>query len=196
MEANEQYPVSCPDTLEVVISGQNRIRQKISADGRLDLGALGRVRVEGLTQPQIEQRVAALAGASPAAVRVRVAAYDSQEVFIFGEVNGLQRAVPYRGEETVLELLQRAGGLSEGAEPNDIYVVRSHVAEGGQPEVFPIQLAQAGKGPQADLKLRPFDQVYIGATRQAGVCKSLPPWLRPLAESLCGMKRSDEKRAQ
>jgi protein involved in polysaccharide export with SLBB domain len=189
-EMSELYRVSCPDVVEVTLPGGQVIREKIDIDGRIDLGGPGRVRIEGLTRPEIERRVAEADSVSPTEVHVRVAEYVSQEIYIFGEVNGLQRAMPYRGEETVSELLQRMGGLGEGAEPNDVYVVRAHVADGGRPEVFPIALGPGSKE-RARLKLQPFDQVYIGETRRSSLCKSLPPCLRALFESLGSGKSED-----
>jgi protein involved in polysaccharide export with SLBB domain len=194
-EMMEHYRVGCPDVLEVVVVQQPAVRPRISVEGRIDLGQLGQPRVDGLTCSEIAQTIAECAHVRQDDVQVKVAEFNSQEVYIFGEVKGVQRAVPYRGGETVLELLRRAGGLSEGAEPNDVYVVRAHIADGGRPEVFPIPLTDAGsvKDAKADLKLQPFDQVYIGETRQWGVCRALPPCLRPLYESLWGMKRTEAK---
>jgi protein involved in polysaccharide export with SLBB domain len=190
---SEQYHACCPDVLDVSVGHSPPIHARISPDGRIDLAALGEVRVEGLTCGEIERRVAAAARQTPDAVHVQVADFKSQQVYIFGEVNGLQRAVPYRGPETVLQLLQRAGGLSQGAEPDDVYVVRSHVASGGQPELFPIHLEEAsGKDRRAVLQLEPFDQIYIGETRRSSFRKCLPPWLRPLYESLWGMKETKQ----
>src|SRR5258708_3214932 len=94
----DHYQVPCPALLEAAIRGVPLVREKIDADGRLDLGGLGNVCVEGLTRPEIDRRIAAAVGALPSTVHVQVAEYNSQQIFIFGEVHGLQRAVPYRGE--------------------------------------------------------------------------------------------------
>jgi protein involved in polysaccharide export with SLBB domain len=190
--ANQPYRLGCPDVLEVAIADQPPQRVKINADGRIDLGPLGQVRVEGRSGPDVEHLIADAACRSPKEVRVRVAEYNSQQVYLFGAVHGLQRAVPYRGRETVRELLHRAGGLGDGAKPDDVYVVRSHVADGGRPEVFPIPLEDTGKPAKPDLRLEPFDQIYIGEAHQSTVRRGLPPCLRPLYEALCGMKHTNE----
>ncbi len=184
----EQYRVSCPDSLHFAVGVSPPLDARVRIDGRVDLPTLGEVRVEGLTCTEIEQRIASAANLPASAVHVRVGDFRSQQIYIFGEVNGLQRAVPYQGQESVMELLRRVGGLSDGAEPNDVTVVRSHVADGRPPELFPVHLDAETRDRGANLKLEPFDQVYIGETRQSSIRKCLPPWLRPLYESLWGMK--------
>jgi len=191
-EVSEHYQICCPDVVEVSVAGRSLGPRRVGPDGRIDLGPLGQLRAEGNTIPQVERAVAAATGVPPSGARVRIAEFNSQQVYVFGEVNGLQRAVPYRGQETVVELLRRAGGLAEGAEPEDVCIVRANVASGGRPEVFPVQLQDilSGKDSKTNLKVQPFDHVYIGETRQSCLMKCLPPCLRPLYQSLCGLKAS------
>jgi protein involved in polysaccharide export with SLBB domain len=189
----EKYTLACPDVLECSIEGEPDVggRFTIGPDGRIDLGKLGQLRVEGLTLAEVRRAVAARAKVAPEAVRVEVVEFNSQQVYIFGEINGLQRAVPYQGEETVLALLQRVGGVTAGAAPDSIYVVRTQVADGRQPEVFHIALKEIvnGQSQSTNICLQPFDQIYVGETRQSSVKKCMPPWLRPLYQALCGLHR-------
>src|SRR5262249_14387724 len=126
----EHYTVGCPDVLEVRVSNRPDLsgRQTVGPDGRIELAALGRQRGEGHTPPEIAQLLAAALGVPSRQVQVRVADYQSQEVYLFGQVSGLQRTVPYQGQETVLDLLQRIGGITPGAAPDDVYVIRTRVA--------------------------------------------------------------------
>ena len=57
-------------------------------DGCIGLGSLGRLRVEGRTAPEIAQLLATGLGVPPDAVRVRVAGYRSQHLFLIGQVVG------------------------------------------------------------------------------------------------------------
>ena len=99
--------------------------------------------------------------------------------------------MPYQGPETVLDLLQRVGGLSPSAAPTDVQVVRAHVADGKTPEVFHVDLAAivVKHDQQSNVRLLPFDQVYVGQSRRSTYVPALPPWLRPLYHALCGMWR-------
>ena len=146
--------------------------------------------MEGQTPEEVAATLAAAARVPPEAVHVRVAAFNSQQVYLFGEVIGLHRAVPYQGPETVLDLLQRVGGITPAAAPSDVYVIRSHVADGHDPEMFHIDLhaITANKDDSTNVRLQPFDQVYVGQSRQAVIDRCMPPWLRPAYQRLAGMK--------
>jgi protein involved in polysaccharide export with SLBB domain len=184
----EHYAVGCPDVLEVSVPDRPELsgRHTVGPDGRIGLEALGRPRVEGHTPPEIARLVADALGVPEGQVRVRVADYQSQEVYLFGQVSGLQRAVPYQGQETVLDLLQRIGGITPGAAPEDVYVIRTRVAEGQRPEFIHVDLhgIVLNHDQHTNLRVQPFDQIHVGETRQARVERCIPPWLRPLYRAL------------
>jgi protein involved in polysaccharide export with SLBB domain len=192
-EITDGYHARCPDVLRVDIAGLPQFsgQQRIGADGRINLGDAGRPRVDGETAPEIIRTVAEVVRVSPEQVQVEVVEYSSQYLYLFGEVAGLQRAVPYQGPETVLDLLHRVGGLTPGAAPRDIRIVRPHIADGKTPEVFHIDLAAIilRNDPETNINLEPYDQVHIGQSRRSYIGSCLPPWLRPIYDRLCGMKR-------
>jgi len=184
----ENYQVGCPDVLLIEIAGSSprALGKTVGPDGRIDLGAIGKVRVDGRSPFQIEALLAEELDLAPGQVHVRVAKYRSQQLFLFGQVVGWQRSVPYQGQETVLDLLQRVGGITSGAEPNDVYVVRAHIAEGGRPEVFHIDLQAIVEqhNQKTNIRLMPNDQIYVGETRQASIERSIPPWVRPFYQAV------------
>ena len=187
------YTVFCPDVLEIAVDGRPGLsgRRPVIVDGRIDLGYLGRLRVEGRTVPAITNRIAEVAGVPPEQVHVRVVDFNSQKVYLTGEGNGVQRAVAYRGSETVLDLLQRVGGITPGAAPGSVHVIRTHVAEGKPPEVYHIDLEPIvlRHDQRSNLRLQPFDQIYIGETRKSSLQKCFPHWIQPLYKSICGLYR-------
>jgi polysaccharide export outer membrane protein len=196
-EVAQQYRAGCPDMLELNIDGADDwhgVPLLIGVDGRIDLGPLGRPRVEGLTGAEIATLIAHQAQLPGYQVHVRVSDYRSQKVYIFGQVKGQERAVPFRGQETVLELLQRVGGITAGAEPSDVYVLRAKVADGGRPELFPVNLRDIvmKNSNKTNVALEPGDQIYIGETRRSSLTKCVPPMFRPIYESLWGLYRAGQ----
>lgn len=186
------YPVRCPDVLEVDIAGlpQYSGRKRIEPDGRIDLGDAGQPQIDGETTPQIVRTVADNIGVPPEQVRVAVIEYNSQFLYLFGPTDGIQRAVPYYGPESVLDLLHRVGGLPNRAAVREITVIRPHVAEGKRPEVFHVDLAAIvlRNDPETNIRLEPFDQVHIAQSRRASFSDCLPPWLRLVYDRVCGIK--------
>jgi protein involved in polysaccharide export with SLBB domain len=198
VEVECRYRLSCPDIIELTIDGQpltGVARQRIGPDGRIRLGALGQPRIEGQTTAEAATAVASLVGASPDRVSVRVVGYESQKVYVFGAVHGLQRAVPFHGEETVVDLLHRLGGITAGAEPGSVYVIRPHIASGGRPEIFTVDLRAIvmKHDSRTNLRLAPGDQVYISETPRARYAKCIPPLLRPIYDAVCGMHRPEDR---
>lgn len=240
----QAYHVFCPDVLDIHVAGRPDLsgRQAIDADGRIDLGRLGKARIEGRSLPQMVHLLSEETGISPDRIQVHVAEFNSQQIYLFGQVmppassggsnrgdiedGGLrvedrgsssarsildprslilnasssiraghaesaQRAVPYQGPETVLDLLQRVGGITPGAAPNDVHVVRSRLADNRPPEVFHIDLQAIvmSQDQSTNLRLQPFDQVFVGEAKRSSLEKCLPPFLRPTYEKLCGIRR-------
>lgn len=192
-DSAETYVVHCPDILAVSVSRRPELSgpRPIGTDGRIEMGAAGRLRVEGKTVADVQLLIAQVAFVSPRHVHVSVAEFKSQQLYLFGQVIGLQRAVAYQGQETVVDVLQRVGGITAGAASNDVYVVRPHLDNGKQPEVFHIDLKAIIEhtDEQTNIRVQPFDEIYVGETRQACLEKCIPRWLRPLYESLCGLSR-------
>lgn len=187
-EVEQRYRVSCPDVVEIRVAARPDFdaRYQVGPDGRINLGEYGQLRIEGKTPPEIAQLVGREVGAPPAQITVRVREYRSQTLHLFGEVVGWQRSLPYRGQETVLEVLQRVGGITPGAQPADVYVVRPHVNDGRRTEVFHVNLqAIVVRGDlSTNVRVEPFDQIYVGETSEARVQKQLPPWMQPLYRQL------------
>jgi polysaccharide export outer membrane protein len=192
-DLESHYRVRCPDVLDIQMAGRPGWSgpRRLGPDGRITLGDGCQVRVDGQTTPEIARAVAHAAAVGAEAVQVRVADYRSQQIYLFGEVSGLQRVLPYRGPETVLDLLQRAGGLTPGADLGEVRVIRAHVADGKPPEVFEVDLRAIllQHEQQSNVVLQPFDQVHVGQSRRSRLDDCLPPWVRPLYERACGIRQ-------
>jgi protein involved in polysaccharide export with SLBB domain len=188
----QDYTLGCPDMLEITVTSRPDLtgRMAIGPDGQIDLGDEGTVRVEGHTAAAAAAYVAERLGLLDGEVRLRVAEFNSRQIYLSGSGTGVPRTVPYRGPETVLDLLRRVGGVTPGVAPEDVYVVRPHVSEGERPEVFHIDLPGIvmHQDSRTNLMLQPFDQVYVGETRQGKLEKCLPGWLRPVYRTLWGIR--------
>jgi protein involved in polysaccharide export with SLBB domain len=167
----------------------------IQADGTIDLGPLGQPRIEGKTTEQIASIVAELTDVPRRDVEVRVTEFNSRQIFVFGQVNGISRSVEYQGPERIVDFLDRIGGLQPGASLNQIDVVRPRLTEGKQPQVFHVDLEEIleENNPKTNLWLEPGDHVYVGETTRYSFSKILAPWLRNVYRGIHGISCPEEK---
>ncbi len=192
------YRIGCPDLIEVSVQNRPELyfRAHVEADGRIYVPFLepSGIRISGLTRSQVALRIAHLAEIPYEDVVVNVAEYNSQYLYLIGQVNNSTRSLPYKGPESVLGLLQRAGGISPGAEPDKVFVVRSQLAQSKRPEVFRVDLRAIvlNKDYKTNIRLLPFDQVHVGETRQAKVERCIPPWLRPVYQAIWDTRPHDK----
>jgi protein involved in polysaccharide export with SLBB domain len=188
-----RYIVHCPDELEVEAADRPDCQgvREIGPDGRIPMPEGRRLHVDGLTPAEIVPAAAEQLGLPSEQVQVRVVGYNSQQIYLFGEAAGGERSVPYQGPETVVDLLQRVGGVAPSAAVGNVQVVRSHVADGSSPELFHVDLEAilARHDQRSNVRLQPFDEVYVGELRRSSLKRCVPPWLRPAYERMCGLRR-------
>jgi protein involved in polysaccharide export with SLBB domain len=188
-----EYSIGCPDVLEIKIAGRPELSgtQEVAGDGKILAPNGERVRVEGLSTAGAARRLAGVSGLNFNQVTVKVANYHAQQIYLVGQGVGQQRSVPYQGPETTLDLLKRVGGVAAGAAPDEVYVVRSRIAEGKQPEVFHVKLRDilTRQDESTNIRLQPQDQIYVGETNRSVLSRYMPPWLKPLFDAVWGMAR-------
>ena len=196
----QQYLVHCPDVVEVAINGHPEWSgvRLINADGRIALTEHVYLRLDGLTTSEAAKTLERLAVGPPGDVGVRVAEFKSQQLYLFSDIPGLQRVVPYQGPESIVDLLQRVGGISARCAPGEIKVVRAHVADGGPPEIFQVDLSAIllKQDQRTNVLLQSFDQIYIGQSRQSAILSICPPWLKPFYKKICGITRREKSSQQ
>lgn len=186
----QAYRVGSPDVLTITVAGHPELsgNRAVEVNGCIDLGALGGVRVEGLTLAEIRDRIARVAETPHTDISVEITHFDSQRVYLFGQVTGEQRAVAYQGPETVTDLLRRVGGITPDGAPDLVRVVRQADRASAEPQVFQVDLqAILLKGDQStNVQVMPFDQIYVPETRACRIGKCLHPLLRPVGRALTG----------
>jgi polysaccharide biosynthesis/export protein len=170
------YRVGPGDVIEIVVDGRPDLSRMptVQNTGSVWLPRAGDVEVRGLTTGEIAARVAPrLAGPELRApkVAVRVAAYNSQFVWVQGAVNKPGRK-PLRAGTRLVDALLDAGGFQQGAS-GEVVVARStgSFADGSRE----LRLRFAGKDPSPEelerlgLPLVSGDQVTATAQRFVGV---------------------------
>ncbi|MEE8170052.1 MAG: polysaccharide biosynthesis/export family protein, partial [Phycisphaerae bacterium] len=107
-----EYRLAPPDAIFVSSAQAPEIDgeiQVIRPDGKISMRLLGEVKVSGLSTQEIAHKLESLLTryyVRPQ-VSVRVAAYRSKHVYVFGQVSR-KGALPYTGRDTLLHVVARA----------------------------------------------------------------------------------------
>jgi len=158
----EFYVIGAGDTLNInvwkepTLSGSVKVRP----DGYITLPLINEVQVAGQTTANLRKTLEDKYKeyTTDPFVTIRVEAIASSEVFLVGQV-GKPGAFPLSGNETLLQLLTRAGGLGVFADRSNIRVVRR---DGSRVTEYTVDYDAIIKGDlKQDVLLRPGDRVIV-----------------------------------
>lgn len=158
----EFYVIGPGDSLGVVVWKEPSLSGavKVRPDGYISLPLVHEVQVVGLTTGQLrkvlEEKYQDFV-TSPF-VSIRVEGITSTEVFLVGQVNK-PGAYPLSGNESILQILTRAGGLTIFADRDDIRIVRRN---GSKLSEYIVDYDAIIKGDlKQDILLRPGDRIIV-----------------------------------
>lgn len=142
---------------EPTLSGSVVVRP----DGYVTLPLLNEVQIVGLTTGQLrkllEEKYKEFT--TDPFVTISVGGIASAEVFLVGPGTGKNGAYPLRGNETILQLITRTGGLGIFADRSNIRIVRR---EGSKLTEYIVDYDAIVNGDlKQDLLLRPGDRIII-----------------------------------
>ena len=158
----EFYLIGAGDSLNITVwkeptlSGTVRVRP----DGYITLPLINEVQVVGLATGQLRKTLEDKYKefTTDPFVTIRVEGIASSEVFLVGQV-GKPGAFPLVGNETLLQLLTRAGGLGVFADRSNIRVVRR---DGDRVTEYIVDYDAIIRGDlKQDVLLRPGDRIII-----------------------------------
>jgi polysaccharide biosynthesis/export protein len=168
------YRLGPKDGLNILVWGHEELSGKftIAADGSLSFPLIGPIAAADRTvsdlQSELSARLADGFLKSPR-VTVEIDRYVSQRVFVMGEVH-TPGAVPLTGPMTLLEVLARAGSLTEQA-GGDLVILRGAdqagvgplvPGQGGTSALARLSVQQLRRGAVAtNLLLRDGDTVFV-----------------------------------
>lgn len=148
--SRREYQIGPDDILRVTVYGVDDLTQTVvvQADGTFTYPLIGRVKAADLTAKELQQQITAQLARGfvrNPQVTVLVHEYRSKTVYVVGEV---ARPGPYplSGDDTVLEMLARAGPTAGAAA--EVVVIRPKA--GAKAPVLPAQLEGAGAATAAN----------------------------------------------
>jgi polysaccharide biosynthesis/export protein len=158
----EFYAIGAGDVLNISIWKEATLSGtvKVRPDGYVTLPLVNEVQVVGMTTSQLrkvlEEKYEEFT--TDPFVTVRLEGIVSSEVFLVGQVNK-PGALPLNGNETLLQILTRAGGLAIFADRSNIRVVRRDREKLTE---YIVDYDAIVKGDlKQDILLRPGDRIIV-----------------------------------
>ena len=158
----EFYVIGAGDTLNINVWKEPTLSGtvKVRPDGYITLPLINEVQVAGQTTANLRKTLEDKYKeyTTDPFVTIRVETIASSEVFLVGQV-GKPGAFPLSGNETLLQLLTRAGGLGVFADRSNIRIVRR---DGSRVTEYTVDYDAIIKGDlKQDVLLRPGDRVIV-----------------------------------
>ncbi len=159
----QAFTCGCGDVLKLEVEGYPDLNRQVmvAPDGSISLRLLGDVYVTGLTLGEVRDKVAALYDEHIPSPRVEVTVEEtrSARIYVLGQVArpGVQS---YVGQQTLLDAIGSAGGVTQRAAPKRILVVRG---DPENPEIFRVNFFDiVNKGDvRSNIFLAQNDVVYV-----------------------------------
>lgn len=168
----EQYQIQIGDQLDIKFFYNPTLNEQVIVrpDGRISLQLIQEVAAAGLTPASLTKELTEryAADLKDPQVTVIVRGFGAQRVFVDGEV-GKPGMVPILTSTTALQAIAQAGGLKDSARQSEVIIIRR--SEAANAEAFRIDLrkAQHGSDLTQDVRLVPFDIVFVPRARIANV---------------------------
>lgn len=159
---DEYYVIGPGDALNIQLWNEPTLSGpvKVRPDGFITLPLVNELQVSGLTTAELRKLLTDKyrAFVKDAVITVRIEGIASTEVFLVGQVNK-PGAYPLLGNDTLLQLVTRAGGLTIFAERRDIRVMRR--AGNKVTEYIADYDAIVAGDLKQDIILRPGDRIIV-----------------------------------
>jgi polysaccharide export outer membrane protein len=180
---NEAYFLQSGDEISIRIYGRPELEDtvRIRPDGMISLVLLDDLKAAGLTPMQLDelltQRYSEFFRNPQPQVTVVVRTLANYKVFVAGEVRS-PGPVALSSELTALAAVIQAGGFLGTARTDNVILLRN---EGNvEPTVTKLNLKDVLNKGTLDVELKPYDVVYVPASRIAKVDRFVDQYIRQL----------------
>jgi polysaccharide export outer membrane protein len=156
------YRVGPSDLLEIKVFQADELSRQVRVDqrGNITLPLMGTIRVAGLSQGELEKRLADLLGKNllqNPQVSVFIKEFTAQRVTVEGEVKQ-QGVFPISGQVSVLQVIAMAGGLSDLAIANKVMLFRK---QSNGVRTYQIDLDMIRNGTANDPYVQNDDRIVV-----------------------------------
>ena len=160
--SQQDYKIGTNDLLDIKVFQAPELSQPVRVDprGNISLPLIGTMRVEGLSQGQLEKQLAQKLGATylkDPQVTVFIQEFTAQRVTVEGEVK-TAGVFPIKGDMTLVQAVALSGGLNSLADPSKTVLFRK---QGNALKAYNVDLNAIRDGKMRDPYLRNDDRIIV-----------------------------------
>ena len=158
----QDYKIGSNDLLDIKVFQAPELSQPVRVDprGNISLPLIGTLRVEGLSQGQLEKQLAQKLGAAylkDPQVTIFIQEFTAQRVTVEGAVK-TAGVFPIKGDMTLVQAIALSGGLDSLADPSKTVLFRK---QGNALKAYNLDLNAIRDGKMRDPYLRNDDRIIV-----------------------------------
>lgn len=159
------YRMQIGDVIDVKLQMNPELNDQVSVrpDGKISTTLVDDVMAYGRTTREVAKDLEDLYGKQllNPQISLLVRSFAPSRVYVTGEVVAPGEFINVGPNLTLVQAIARAGGLKNTAQPNGIVILRRGAAE--TPTAYAADYAAAitGNDPASDVRLAPYDVVYV-----------------------------------
>lgn len=174
---NPRYRVSQGDILQIdfPLSPEFNRTVTVAPDGYITLMAVGDVYVRGLTVPELRQtlRKAYSGVLHQPIISITLKDFQRPYVVVGGQV-GKPGKYDLRGQTTVLEALQIAGGISDSARHSQVLLFRHVSSDWVEVKKLDVKRMLRGQDLAENIELQAGDMLFVPKSTIAKIARFIP----------------------
>lgn len=152
------------------VSGNNITSYQVDTDGTVNLPAIGKVNVVGLTRKEATAKLQQLYAEKLLVDPIIELTVVNVKVTLLGEFNKQGNFLLERDNTTLIDILGEAGGISKTADPKTCKIIRG---DRSKPEIIYVNLNDINSLASKKLILQNNDIILIQPTKNAALSEKL-----------------------
>lgn len=164
----QPYRLQVGDVLDIKMLMNPELNEQVTIppDGLISTTVSQNVLAYGLTASELEKQLESEYSRylQNPNVAVIVRSFAPSRVYVLGEVNTPGEFITVGPNLTVLQAVARAGGLKHSADVDNMIIVRRGSSTKAKAYTANFRAAATGNTPEADVRLAPYDVVYVPRT--------------------------------
>lgn len=184
------YRLQIGDVIDIKLMMNPELNDEVTVqpDGMISTSLAQDVKAYGITPNELRHTLTKLykSQLQKPHLTVMVKSFAPNRVYVLGEVNQPGEFITIGPNLTMLQAIARAGGVKSSASPDKVVILRRGAGEDPQAFVGDYGVAVSGSDPGSDVRLAPYDVVYVPRSGVADIYLNFQQYLQQFVPVMFG----------